>query len=764
MKRQAILKRSRGDRLRSLSRFAAALAISFFIILTFVTSQANAATLNVLDYGAKGDGVTDDRAAIQRCIDEAVAGGNQVYVPAGTYLIGSTLSVGSGCYLRGDGSTRTVLTMRPQSSVSWVLSIVRQSNVTIRDLGFRSADFADNVGAIWCAGNSGVTLDNIRLTNLFWGIKTGSYSTIGRNYEFSGIVAVNCLRPMYISDLDGGTFKDWNIDAVGYDQTNSNQTHGLYMERNSTNLRFTSCVFRRGSGYGLHLYAESSGNNGSHHIYFKDCTVDAREGRRSIYIDSEFSHVYFDGLYLPGQAQNDSSAALFRMANPTNIHITGLEAYGYRLIYGGSGSVAGVFHGTTHGCDPSVWDVSGLVLGSSTTTTTLQPTTTTLRPTTTTLRPTTTTLRPTTTTRPPTTTTQSPTTARPTTVTLPPTTTTTVLTPTATTLPPTTTTRVVPTTSTTLRPTTTTIMPRTTPPDSEAAARVIFSSPADGSVVQGVVRVDVAVASTGFLRKVGLLVDGRLVVTDYRRPFQFAWNTRFVLPGSRHVLTAVAYDLAGREVGRASESLIVASNWGARTAPSPVSLQSTPGVFSDVAWDAFYGDAIFNLAQSGVVAGFTDGSFRSDQTVTRAQIAKMVSGALGIVDDDPPVSTPFLDLGTPDGNMYPHKYVAALVSAGAVEGTNPGVFSPWDEVTRVQVISILVRAMKTLAPDSLEVPSGDWVGTIGAVNPRHDESIMLAEYNGLLAGLDGYGSSWDPWAPASRGEVAQLLHNLVLLD
>lgn len=92
--------------------------------------------LNVKDFGAKGDGSTDDTAAIQAAIDYAVAAGRRsVYFPAGTYIVtsplhaqvetgtttvgGSTKSryaYGMGLTLRGEQVSKTVLRKTGQAT------------------------------------------------------------------------------------------------------------------------------------------------------------------------------------------------------------------------------------------------------------------------------------------------------------------------------------------------------------------------------------------------------------------------------------------------------------------------------------------------------------------------------------------------------------------------------------------------------------------------------------------------------------------------
>ena len=65
------------------------------LLLLCVNNPAIAATptLNVRDFGATGDGTTDDAPAFQKALDAlATAGGGTLFVPAGKYAIASTVS------------------------------------------------------------------------------------------------------------------------------------------------------------------------------------------------------------------------------------------------------------------------------------------------------------------------------------------------------------------------------------------------------------------------------------------------------------------------------------------------------------------------------------------------------------------------------------------------------------------------------------------------------------------------------------------------
>jgi hypothetical protein len=64
--------------------------------LTKVRNQMiEGATVNVLDFGAVGDGITDDSAAVQAALTFAVDNEKELYFPEGSFLFGSTVTVGN---------------------------------------------------------------------------------------------------------------------------------------------------------------------------------------------------------------------------------------------------------------------------------------------------------------------------------------------------------------------------------------------------------------------------------------------------------------------------------------------------------------------------------------------------------------------------------------------------------------------------------------------------------------------------------------------
>jgi hypothetical protein len=90
--------------------------------------------VSVKDFGAVGDGTTDDTAAIQAALTAAA----NVYFPAGTYLTSSTLVVNTGSQtLTGDGGHATKSVIKGGHTSGPILQ-VKQRSPTITGLAFTS--------------------------------------------------------------------------------------------------------------------------------------------------------------------------------------------------------------------------------------------------------------------------------------------------------------------------------------------------------------------------------------------------------------------------------------------------------------------------------------------------------------------------------------------------------------------------------------------------------------------------------------------------
>ncbi len=190
-----------------------------------------------------------------------------------------------------------------------------------------------------------------------------------------------------------------------------------------------------------------------------------------------------------------------------------------------------------------------------------------------------------------------------------------------------------------------------------------------------------------------------------------------------------------------------------------VSLVSAGG-FGDVPPTHPYYAAITDLSARGVIGGYTNGDFGPGDRVMRQQFAKMavLAGGYSVSEDD---VCAFVDVAKsgPD-SLYADNYIAVCAAHGITTGTSATTFDPSGSITRLQAVSMAVRMADDLEPGLLAAAPADWEGTASWTgNATHGANAARAERNGLLAGLDL--ARLDPNGYMSRGEVAQMLHNLL---
>lgn len=100
----------------------------------YVDGSANG--MNVKAFGAKGDGVTDDTANLQKAINAACAAVTQLHWPKGTYLITSSLIANSNTNWRGEGGNSSII--KNNGTVRFMVNDddTNMTDVTIDGLGF----------------------------------------------------------------------------------------------------------------------------------------------------------------------------------------------------------------------------------------------------------------------------------------------------------------------------------------------------------------------------------------------------------------------------------------------------------------------------------------------------------------------------------------------------------------------------------------------------------------------------------------------------
>lgn len=173
--------------------------------------------------------------------------------------------------------------------------------------------------------------------------------------------------------------------------------------------------------------------------------------------------------------------------------------------------------------------------------------------------------------------------------------------------------------------------------------------------------------------------------------------------------------------------------------------------FTDVPEDHEYYNAINYLVTEGVVAGYPDGTFRPDKTVSRVEALKFIYE--GLKESISSGNLPFSDVSK--GEWY-GSYLYTAYKDNVVDGYPDGTFKPSKTVNKAEFYKILFNGMKVDISPKLDrspfkdVDKNEWFAPF----------VAYAKEIGII---DPNTTTLKPSEGMSRGEVAYAIYKLMLL-
>ena len=221
--------------------------------------------INVKDFGAVGDGVTDDTAAIQSALDAVPLSGGTLYIPSGTYAFTGLTITKSYLTICGAGRDDDNIAQRGTTSLKYTgsdVAIAIAGTETISNLIFRDFD---------------LQCDSTAAAN----------ATAGLQF-LPGISGVaTCNRSQFERVSIRGFTKN---DAIGIDHQGgvSNTFTDCYIHDNyigfsisrwsTTVLKLVRCLVRGNNSYGVQILDGNSEGSGPQNTVIEGGVIESNGG------------------------------------------------------------------------------------------------------------------------------------------------------------------------------------------------------------------------------------------------------------------------------------------------------------------------------------------------------------------------------------------------------------------------------------------------------------------------------------------------------
>lgn len=174
--------------------------------------------------------------------------------------------------------------------------------------------------------------------------------------------------------------------------------------------------------------------------------------------------------------------------------------------------------------------------------------------------------------------------------------------------------------------------------------------------------------------------------------------------------------------------------------------------FTDLSADHYSLEAVKALYYAGVIEGYSDGTFRPDNKVNRAEFSKMLVEAadLDYTSFDPAV----LANCFPDVGDLPDHWFAPSVCSAAYSGWVKGYgdsFRPEKNISRAEALKIILKAFDFVIIEEVDeipytdIPEGAWY--LGVA--------VASKGSGLIPNSTLFAGDRE----ATRGEIAQMIFN-----
>ncbi|MCG9969883.1 S-layer homology domain-containing protein [Pelotomaculum terephthalicicum JT] len=199
-------------------------------------------------------------------------------------------------------------------------------------------------------------------------------------------------------------------------------------------------------------------------------------------------------------------------------------------------------------------------------------------------------------------------------------------------------------------------------------------------------------------------------------------------------------------------ALAASDSTAAGSPTGDAALQTSGPSFTDLPVDSSLYPAVRYLVGKNILSGFPDGSFRPADSITRAEVARMMVLAKGLTPANGGAQT-FSDV---PGGHWAYGVIEAAAQDGLLKGYQDGTFNPDGSITRVEATSLLMRLSGgDLTGETVEiadVPAGHWAY----------RQVATAVQAGLVE-LPA-GNSFNPEVNFQRGEMAKSLSALFTLS